>query len=113
MSYNHQPITEKEKELWFRAEMNKRQFEAIGYRLINSDIENEIINNQYYLKISKSANYSNIEVVQWLKNSWNTERILFQNLDIIANTQQAFCMQWAFPQAYYAVFGNIIAMLKL
>lgn len=112
MSYNHHPITEEEKELWFRAEMNKRQFEAIGYRLINSDIENEIINNQYYLKISKSANYSNIEVVQWLKNSWNTERILFQNLDIIINTKQAFCMQWAFPQAYYAVFGNIIAMFK-
>tara|TARA_R110000751_G_scaffold298337_1_gene408276 strand:- start:193 stop:1149 length:957 start_codon:yes stop_codon:yes gene_type:complete len=112
MSYNQHPITEKEKELWFRSEMNKRQFEAIGYRLINSDIENEIINNQYYLKISKSANYSNIEVVQWLKNSWNTERILFQNLDIITNTKQSFCMQWAFPQAYYAVFGNIIAMFK-
>lgn len=100
MSYNHHPVTEEEKELWFRAEMNKRQFKAIGYRLINSDIENEIIDNQYYLKISKSANYSNIDVVQWLKNSWNTESILFQNLEIINNTKQAFCMQWAFPQAY-------------
>lgn len=112
MSYSNHPTTDEEKELWFRAEMNKRQFQALGHRLVNSDIENEIINNPYYLKISKSANYSNIDVVQWLKNSWNTERILYQNLDIVQNTKQAFCMQWAFPQAYYAVFGNIIAMFK-
>ena len=112
MNYNFHPITEEEKELWFRAEMNKRQFKALGYRLVNSDIENEIINNPYYLRINRSANYSNVEVAQWLKNSWNTERVLFQNQDIVANTNQAFCMQWAFPQAYYAVFGNIIAMFK-
>lgn len=112
MNYNFQPITEDEKELWFRAEMNKRQFKALGHRLVNSDIENEIINNPYYLRISLSANYSNVEVAQWLKNSWNTERVLFQNQDIVNNTKQAFCMQWAFPQAYYTVFGNIIAMFK-
>ena len=112
MNYNFQPISEDEKELWFRAEMNKRQFKALAYRLVNADIENEILNNSYYQRISLSANYSNVEVAQWLKNSWNTERVLFQNLDIINNTKQAFCMQWAFPQAYYTVFGNIIAMFK-
>ncbi|GFD76170.1 hypothetical protein KUL118_65470 [Tenacibaculum sp. KUL118] len=112
MYYNFHPITEEEKQLWFRAEMNKRQFQALGHRLANSDIENEIINNPYYLRINLSARYSNLEVAQWLKNSWNTERILFQNLEIIANTNQAFCMQWAFPQAYYTVFGNILAMFK-
>ena len=113
MSYNQYPITEDEKELWFRAEMNKRQFKALAHRLNNADIENEILNNQYYqTRISQSARYSNIEVNQWLKNSWNTERILYQNLDIVNNTRQSFCMQWAFPQAYYAVFGNVIAMFK-
>lgn len=112
MTYNFHPITEEETELWFRAEMNKRQFRALGHRLANSDIENEIINNSYYLRINRSANYSNVEVAQWLNNSWNTESVLFQNQDIISNTKQAFCMQWAFPQAYYTVFGNILAMYK-
>lgn len=112
MSYNFIPITEEEKEYWFRAEMNKRQFAALSHRLQHSDIENEILNNPYYKKVSKSGNYSNIEVVQWLKNSWNTESILHQNKEIVGNTNQAFCMQWAFPQAYYAVFGSILGMFK-
>lgn len=111
--YNRYPKTEEEKTLWFRAEMNNRQFKALSHRLINSDIENEILNNNYFLyRVSKSANFSNIEVSQWLKNSWNTESILIQNEHIIENTNQSFCMQWAFPQAYYAVFGNILAMFK-
>lgn len=111
--YNLYPKTEEEKILWFRAEMNNRQFKALAHKLINSDIENEILNNNYFQnKVSKSANYSNIEVSQWLKNSWNTESILIQNEQIIENTNQSFCMQWAFPQAYYAVFGNILAMFK-
>ncbi len=113
INLNSFPTTDEEKELYFRSEMNLRQFSALSYRLENSDIENEVLNNDYFLnRLSLSLNYSNIEVVQWLKNSWNTERILFQNQDIINNTGQSFCMQWAFPQAYYAVFGSILAMFK-
>lgn len=112
MSYNFVPFTEEEKEFWFRAEMNKCQFKALCNRLENSDIENEIFNNIYYQKVSKSASYSNMEVVKWLKSSWNTERILHQNIEIVENTNQSFCMQWAFPQAYYAVFTSILAMFK-
>lgn len=109
--YNLRPNTEEEKTLWFRSEMNKRQFTALAYRLTNADIENEILNNYYFLnKVSKANNYSNLDVSQWLKNSWNTESILAQNISIIENTKQSFCMQWAFPQAYYAVFGSMLAM---
>lgn len=110
---NAYPFTQEEKELFFRSEMNYKHFSALSYKLENADIENEILNNEYYRnRISRSLNYSNIEVAQWLKNSWNTEHVLYQNLGIIRNTNQSFSMQWAFPQAYYAVFGNIMAMYK-
>ncbi len=104
---------EEPNEFMFRAKINKVQFKALGHHLGKADLENEILNNKYYLdKLSLAANHSNIEMVQWLKNSWNTESVLAQNLKIVENTNQAFCMQWAFPQAYYAVFGNILALFK-
>lgn len=107
------PQSEEEKALWYRSEMNNRQFKALAYRLKNADIENEILNNRYFLKkISLSAKYSEQEVAQWLNNSWNTETVLALNRNIIGDTNQSFCMQWAFPQAYYAVYGNILAMFK-
>lgn len=100
-------------EYWYRSEMNFKQFDALAYILKISDIENEILNNNYFLnKVSKAKLYSNIVVAQWLKNSWNTESILAQNIQIIRNTNQSFCMQWAFPQAYYTVFGNILALFN-
>jgi hypothetical protein len=111
--YNTFPKTDEEKELWFRAEMNYRQFKSLSYKLENSDIENEILNNQYFIqKVSKSANLNLSEVNQWLKNAWNTESVLIRNIDIIENTNQSFCMQWAFPQAYYSVFGTTLAKFK-
>jgi hypothetical protein len=111
--YNTFPKTEEEKALWFSAEMNYRQFKSLSHKLENSDIENEILNNQYFIqKVSKSVNLNLVEVNQWLKNAWNTESILIQNIDIIANTGQSFCMQWAFPQAYYSVFGTTLAKFK-
>lgn len=111
--YNTFPKTDEENELWFRAEMNYRQFKSLSHKLENSDIENEILNNQYFIqKVSKSANLNLNEVNQWLKNSWNTESVLIRNIDIIENTNQSFCMQWAFPQAYYSVFGTTLAKFK-
>lgn len=93
--------------------MNYRQFKSLSHKLENSDIENEILNNRYFLqKVSKSANLNINEVSQWLKNAWNTESVLIRNIDIIENTNQSFCMQWAFPQAYYSVFGTTLAKFK-
>lgn len=104
---------EKDNELWFRAEMNNRQFLALCTKLKNADLENEIINNDYFLnKLSRAAKYNKGEVEMWLKNAWNTEKVLEENIAIIENTGQSFCMQWAFPQAYYSVFGVILAKFK-
>lgn len=100
-------------ELWFKAEMTHRQFASLAQKLNNCDIENEIINLNFYKnKIVKSKKLNIDEVEKWLKNSWNTENVLNQNKSIIDNTGQSFAMQWAFPQAYYSVFGSLLAHFK-
>ena len=100
-------------DLWYKAEMTHRQFLSLAHKLFNSDIENEIINLKYFnlhLKASKHIDLITIEKI--LNNSWNTENILSSNQTIIDNRGQSFALQWAFPQAYYSVFSNLIAYYK-
>lgn len=102
-----------EKELWFRTEMTHRQFKALAHKLNSADIENELINLDYFtnqLTVARNLDLENVEM--WLKNSWNTEIVLFHNKSIIQNTGQSFSMQWAFPQAYYSAFCSILAYFK-
>jgi hypothetical protein len=100
-------------ELWFRAEMTHRQFASLSHKLITADIENEIVNLDFFTNRLEKANNLNLqEVEKWLKNSWNTENVLIQNKSIIENTGQSFAMQWAFPQAYYSTFGSLLAHFK-
>lgn len=100
-------------ELWFRAEMTHRQFASLSHKLVSADIENEIINLDFFVnRLEKAKNLNIDEVEKWLKNSWNTENVLVQNKSIIENTGQSFAMQWAFPQAYYSTFGSLLAHFK-
>lgn len=100
-------------ELWFRAEMTHRQFASLSHKLVSADIENEIINLDFFVnRLEKAKNLNLDEVEKWLKNSWNTENVLIQNKSIIENTGQSFAMQWAFPQAYYSTFGSLLAHFK-
>ena len=107
-------LSEKDnQDIWFRAEMTYRQFASLSHKLVNADIENEIINLDFFVnKIDKAKNLNIEEVEKWLKNSWNTENVLIQNKIIIENTGQSFAMQWAFPQAYYSTFGSLLAHFK-
>jgi hypothetical protein len=101
------------RELWFRAEMTHRQFASLSHKLVSADIENEIINLDFFINRLVKAKKLNLdEVEKWLKNSWNTENVLIQNKSIIENTGQSFAMQWAFPQAYYSTFGSLLAHFK-
>jgi uncharacterized protein (UPF0332 family) len=100
-------------ELWYRAEMTHRQFASLSHKLVSSDIENEIINLDFFFnRLEKAKNLNFDEVEKWLKNSWNTENVLIQNKSIIESTGQSFAMQWAFPQAYYSTFGSLLAHFK-
>lgn len=99
--------------LWFKAETTHRQFASLSHKLVSADIENEIINLDFFVnRLEKSKKVNLEEVEKWLKNSWNTENVLIQNKNIIENTGQSFAMQWAFPQAYYSTFGSLLAHFK-
>lgn len=105
--------SQENQELWFRAEMTHRQFASLSHKLVAADIENEIINLDFFVnKLEKGKNAKLDEIEKWLKNSWNTENVLIQNKSIIENTGQSFAMQWAFPQAYYSTFGSLLAHFK-
>jgi len=106
-------LSKEENDLWFKAEMTHRQFAAISQKLKNSEIENEIINLDYFnQRIKKAKNIKLEEVEKWLINCWNTESVLNQNKTIIVDTGESFAMQWAFPQAYYSVYGSLLAHYK-
>lgn len=101
--------TEKKEALWFKAEMTHRQILALAHKLNNSDIENEIVNLAFFKKIVPAKTIDINEIEKWLNNAWNTENILCSNHTIIDNSGQGFALQWAFPQAYYSVFGTLLA----
>jgi hypothetical protein len=99
--------------IWFKAEMTHRQFASLSHKLINAELENEILNLDFFAnRLEKAKNINLEDVEKWLKNSWNTENVLIQNRTIIENTGQSFAMQWAFPQAYYSTFGSLLAHFK-
>jgi uncharacterized protein (UPF0332 family) len=104
--------TKADQELWFKAEMTHRQLLALSHKLINSDIENEIINLDFFKKITPAKTIDLNEIEKWLNNAWNTENILCSNNTIIDNSGQGFALQWAFPQAYYSVFGTLLAQFN-
>lgn len=101
------------KNLFFKVEMTHRQFASLAHKLNNADIENEIINLNFFNdRLEQGKNIDLIEVEKWLKNSWNTENVLGHNRITIENTGLSFSMQWAFPQAYYSVYGSLLAQFK-
>lgn len=102
-----------EGDIWYRTEMTYRQIASLAHKLESSDIENEIVNLDFFInKLVKGRYLSLDEVEKWLNNSWNTENVLIQNKGIIENTGQSFAIQWAFPQAYYSTFGSLLAHFK-
>ena len=106
-------ISSEQDNLWFRAEMTHRQFLALSHKLSSCDIENEILNLNFWAnKLSPAQHLDLKEVEKWLNNAWNTENVLVGNHSIIDNTGQSFALQWAFPQAYYSTFGTLLAHFK-
>jgi len=103
----------KPSELWFKTEMTHRQFKALAHKLNNADIESELINLNYFTERLSGAKNLDLQIVEmWLKNSWNTENVLFHTNSIIQGTGESFAMQWAFPQAYFSTYCSILAYFK-
>lgn len=112
-NFDFSTITNGQDELWYKAEMTHRQFLALSHKLTTADIENEILNHDFWAnKLSPVLHLNLSEVEKWLNNAWNTENVLVGNHNIIDNTGQSFALQWAFPQAYYSTFGTLLAHFK-
>lgn len=92
--------------------MTHRQFASLAHKMKAGDLLGEIQANGYFNQLKPTAKLDLTTVEKWLRNSWNTESVLGQNQNIIANTGQPFVMQWAFPQAYYAAFTSTLALYK-
>jgi hypothetical protein len=110
----YSPKSDEETELWFKAKMTERQFQAISLKFSKLDFVKEIKSNSYFQKKLKVSSICKMEdVKKYLKNSLNTENVLISNELILQSSNNSFVMQWAFPQAYYSVFTSIVAFSKL
>ncbi|WP_299706869.1 hypothetical protein [uncultured Pontibacter sp.] len=101
-----------EDNLKFRADVTHNQFLALSTKLNQADLENDMVNSKYFVNLRGAKNPPLPEIDKWLKNSWNTEKVLAENKTVIENTGQSFAMQWAFAQAYYTTFGSFLAHFK-
>jgi len=107
------PQSREEKELQFSAEMTQYQFEAIECKLEEPTVLTQLGNLDYLNNIQMSNSCDILDVEKWLKNSWNTERLLRFTRDSFTGNSLSFSIQWAFPQLYYSVFSSILAYYRV
>jgi len=94
----------------YKAFQTQQQIRALRLKLNKSTILSEIESIKPTLaKIQRSSDYKEDDCFKWLKNSWNTERILRLSQEIVEQKDNYFALQWSFPQAYYSVFCSIQA----
>jgi uncharacterized protein (UPF0332 family) len=98
-----------EEDLQFAAEMTKRQFEALRIRLNRNYLSGEIESVKYFERMNRSSKYDAQEFRKWIRNGWNTERILRLTSHLFKDEELAYALQWAFPQAYYSTYALIMA----
>ena len=98
-----------DEELHYAARATNVQFEALGHLLRPEEIKAvpaSIINGAQF---RLANNYSRAETLKWLRNAWNTESVLRLQLELDEESRR-FALQWAFSQAYYAGFCQVLAM---
>lgn len=83
------------------ADVVKSQIRAVRCHIEQHALRNQL--DEIFLNIKKIQKRDcSDDCLNWLKNSWNTERILRMSKDYIGDNP--FALQWSFPQAYYAIF---------
>lgn len=99
--------------MYWAAEMTKKQFQALSYKLDSADLVGESLKLDFFNNnLKRSNSFNEDEVIKWLKNAWNTELVIRSNQNLIQKGN-SFPLQWAFPQAYYAVFATTLALYKV
>jgi uncharacterized protein (UPF0332 family) len=97
----------------YKAEMTFRQFVALTNYIKFHDLEDQIIKNSYFQKVSVAKNINPGIVKKWIFNGWNTERMLRATDEYVKIEDNSFALQWSFPQAYYSVFMLTLAYMTL
>jgi hypothetical protein len=87
------------------AMMTTRQFAALERRLDRDIVLAELtaLCQQGALPVGRA--YDEAKVAGWLRNGWNTEKLLRQTHSMFAGRERAYALQWAFPQAYYSTYA--------
>jgi uncharacterized protein (UPF0332 family) len=100
---------EESEDLFFAAQTTAAQFFALAQRLQRKKLTASIQPwLDQHLRFKKAKNCELAEVERWIRNAWNTERVLRAQLELDEEGKR-FALQWAFPQAYYAVFCQVLA----
>ncbi len=107
------PLSAEEQEMQYRAFMTQNQFEALECKLNESVIIEQLLGLDYINNIQLSSGCNINDVEKWLKNSWNTERLLRFTYESFDGKSLSFSIQWAFPQIYYSVFSLILAYFRV
>ena len=105
---------QKEDPLFFKATTTYNQVLALAIYMKRHHNSMEEINATIKSsRIKQSKTYDRPEVIKWLKNSWNTEKIMRVSNLILEDSENQYALQWSFPQAYYSIFSSITAFFKV
>lgn len=95
---------------WFEARTIQRHLLSLDYSLRHVDWDTEFGKNEFFNKRLKKSKVANVDSIRKLMiNAWNTEYLLAVNQEVAKQSGRAFVLHWAFPQAYYSVFGSLLA----
>lgn len=100
---------EEREELRFKARMTEAQFRALALRLDAHHLIAELPGCRFWTDARRGRNAEETVVERWLKNAWNTERLLRATSVIFERDELGSALQWSFPQAYYSAFAATLA----
>lgn len=95
----------------FSALMTERQFRALGLYVTEYWDGDQLLHLASRVKKSLAKRCDPAQVKRWLFNAWGTEYLLRQGPKTLGD-DTALGLQWAFPQAYYAVFSQVHAWME-
>lgn len=103
---------EEREDLRFKARMTEAQFRALALRLDAHRLIAEIPGSRFWAEARRGRTTEDAVVERWLKNAWNTEKLLRATSVIFERDELGSALQWSFPQAYYSAFAATLAYFQ-
>lgn len=99
-------------DLFFRARATNVQVQAIGHLLREEYFYPLLSSHLLFQPFNLGASHQFAKTEKWISNAWNTERLLRFQLSMPQEAKR-FAIQWAFPQAYYACYCQVLALFSV